>query len=67
MNQLLYDEIENFMNSCVKESAHDSGHIYRLLNNCLKTAKKFKIVDYDVLNLSALLHDIGRYGEKKKT
>ncbi len=66
MNKLLYKKLEDYMKSCAKESAHDCSHIYRVLNNCLKIAKEFKIVDYDVLITSALLHDIGRDGEKEK-
>lgn len=66
MNRSLYKDIEDFMKSCVKESAHDSDHIYRVLNNCLKIAREFDSVDYDVLIASALLHDIGRDGERKK-
>lgn len=66
MNISLYKDIEDFMKSCVKESAHDSDHIYRVLNNCLKIAREFDSVDYDVLIASALLHDIGRDGERKK-
>lgn len=66
MNKFLYKKLDDFMNSCVKESAHDCSHIYRVLNNCLKIAKEFEDVDYDVLIASALLHDIGRDGLKKK-
>lgn len=66
MNKLLYKEIENYMKSCVKETAHDQEHIYRVLNNCLIIAKEYHNVDYDILITAALLHDIGRDGEKKK-
>ncbi|MBQ7100605.1 MAG: HD domain-containing protein [Clostridia bacterium] len=62
----LFCEIENYMKECVKETAHDTGHIYRVLGNCLKIAANESQVDYDILLTAALLHDIGRDGQKKK-
>lgn len=66
MNRELYKEIENYMKSCVKETAHDREHIYRVLGNCIKIAENETDVDYDILLAAALLHDIGRDGKKKK-
>ncbi len=66
MNKELYNEIENYMKSCVKETAHDREHIYRVLGNCIKIAENETNVDYDILLAAALLHDIGRDGKKKK-
>ena len=66
MNRELYKEIENYMKSCVKETAHDREHIYRVLGNCIKIAENETNVDYDILLAAALLHDIGRDGKKKK-
>lgn len=66
MTKELFNKIENYMKSCVKETAHDREHIYRVLGNCLKIAEKESNVDYDILLSAALLHDIGRDGKKKK-
>lgn len=66
MTKQLFNEIESYMKSCVKETAHDREHIYRVLGNCLKIAKNEDDIDYDILLTAALLHDIGRDGKKKK-
>ena len=51
---------ENYMISCMGDSAHDKEHIYRVLYNALDIASKEENVDYDVLICACLLHDIGR-------
>lgn len=66
MQKSLYNTIEKYMNSCIKESAHDKSHVYRVLNYALLIAESEKDVDYDVLIASALLHDIGRDNKLKK-
>lgn len=58
-----YKLLEKYMLDNVSEHAHDSLHIYRVLNNALKIAKKEKNVDYDILVTSCLLHDIARKKE----
>lgn len=63
MKKSLYDQIEAYMLSCVKETVHDMDHIYRVLNFALYIAEQEQSVDYDVLIASALLHDIGRDGK----
>ena len=65
MNKKVFNEIESYMLECVKESAHDKEHIYRVLNYCLYLAEGENNVDYDVLITAALLHDIARDGKKK--
>lgn len=55
-----YQLFENYMKSCMSDSAHDTEHIYRVLNLCLEIAKYEKNVNFDILIISALLHDIGR-------
>lgn len=65
MNKELFKTIESFMLECVKESAHDKEHIYRVLNYCLFLADGENNVDYDILITAALLHDVGRDGKKK--
>ena len=52
-------EIVKFMESFAKDSAHDSGHIYRVLNHALILAEKYE-VNTDILVAACLLHDIGR-------
>jgi len=61
MDNILYIKIENYMFSCMKDSAHDPEHIFRVLFQSLKIASKIKEkINYDVLITSCLLHDIGR-------
>ncbi len=55
-----YDLIERYMLSCMKDSAHDREHVYRVLYNALEIAGSEENVDYDVLICACLLHDIGR-------
>ena len=59
MTKALYQKIEDFMLSCMDDSAHDREHVYRVLFNALQIAKE-EAVDYDVLIAACLLHDIGR-------
>lgn len=56
---------ENYMLSCMQDSAHDKEHIYRVLYTALEIARTERNVDYDVLVCACLLHDIGR-GEQYK-
>lgn len=51
--------IENFMLTHTEDSAHDSDHVYRVLNQALIIAAEYK-VNYDILVAACLLHDIGR-------
>ena len=60
MNHSTYSLIERYMLSCMKDSAHDKEHIYRVLYNAMIIAESEQNVDYDVLITSCLLHDIGR-------
>ncbi|MCH5198192.1 MAG: HD domain-containing protein [Oscillospiraceae bacterium] len=60
MNQKDYSFMENYMLSCMEDSAHDKEHIYRVLYNALEIAEAQKDVDFDVLIGACLLHDIGR-------
>ena len=55
-----YCLLENFMLSCMEDSAHDKEHVYRVLYNALEIAGTESNVDYDVLIGACLLHDIGR-------
>lgn len=60
MNKSDYSLLEQYMLDCMKDSAHDKEHIYRVLYNALIIAKTENAVDYDVLIAACLLHDIGR-------
>ena len=60
MTKETYNLIENYMRSCMTDSAHDAQHIYRVLYNALEIAKAEDGVDYEVLITACLLHDIGR-------
>ena len=60
MNKDTFLLIENYMHSCMNDSAHDKEHIYRVLYNALEIAKTEKNVNYDILICACLLHDIGR-------
>ena len=52
--------IEGYMLECMKDSAHDKEHIYRVLNVALEIAENEENVNYDVLITACLLHDIAR-------
>ena len=60
MERERYSLIEDYMLSCMEDSAHGEDHIYRVLYNALEIAKTEQDVDYDVLICACLLHDIGR-------
>ena len=55
-----YRCIEEFMLSCMSDSAHDKEHVYRVLYNAMMIAKTEENVNYDVLIAACLLHDVGR-------
>ena len=59
MDRATYSLIEEFMHSCMGDSAHDCEHVYRVLGNALTIAQG-ECVDKDVLIAACLLHDIGR-------
>lgn len=60
MNRETYIALETYMIRCMRDSAHDKEHIYRVLNNAMRIAADEKNVDYDVLICACILHDIGR-------
>ena len=60
MTKETYTLLENYMLSCMTDSAHDKAHVYRVLYHALEIAKAERAVDYDVLIAACLLHDIGR-------
>lgn len=62
MTRQTYETINSYMQNCMKDSAHDHLHIYRVLSQALKIARSYE-VDLDVLAASCLLHDIGRQAQ----
>ena len=60
MKKDTYLLLENYMHSCMGDSAHDKEHIYRVLYTALDIAQTVQNVDYDILICACLLHDIGR-------
>lgn len=60
MERQNYSLIEEYMASCMEDSAHDKEHVYRVLYNAFDIAKCEEKVDYDILITACLLHDIGR-------
>ena len=60
MDKATYSLLEQYMLSCMEDTAHDAEHIYRVLYNALTIAGREMNVNYDVLIAACLLHDIGR-------
>ncbi len=60
MKKDTYLLLENYMLSCMDDSAHDKDHVYRVLYTALDIAQTLQHVDYDILICACLLHDIGR-------
>jgi len=60
MTQTEYNEIEKYMLSQMKDSAHDQHHVYRVLYTAIELAESEDSIDMDVLLAACLLHDIGR-------
>jgi uncharacterized protein len=48
------------MLSCMTDAAHDTEHVYRVLNYALDIARHEPEADVDLLTAACLLHDIGR-------
>ncbi|MBR3949621.1 MAG: HD domain-containing protein [Oscillospiraceae bacterium] len=60
MDEKQFRWIEQYMHTCMADSAHDREHIYRVLNTALLIARTEAAADLDVLVCACLLHDIGR-------
>lgn len=60
MDKTEFSKIEEYMCSCMSDSAHDKEHVYRVLGNAMVIAQAERDVNYDVLICACLLHDIGR-------
>lgn len=55
-----YDKIEAYMLECMRDSAHDREHIYRVLYTALDIAESEPSAELEILTAACLLHDIGR-------
>ncbi len=55
-----YEAIERYMLACMKDSAHDKDHVYRVLYNAMLIAREETDVDMELLIAACLLHDVGR-------
>lgn len=55
-----YKLAEEYMKTCMQDSAHDVQHIYRVLYAAMEIADYEPEVDYEILITACLLHDIGR-------
>lgn len=60
MDYRQYQKIEEYMCSCMQDTAHDKQHVYRVLYIALDIAATEPQVDMDCLIAACLLHDIGR-------
>lgn len=60
MTKQEYQTIEAYMLDCMKDSAHDRMHVYRVLDMAMMIAKEQQGADMDILIAACLLHDIGR-------
>ena len=60
MERTTYRKLEEYMLSCMEDSAHDREHVYRVLYSALTIAAEEPTADTDVLVCACLLHDIGR-------
>lgn len=65
MKRSEYRQIEGEMLSRMADSAHDPGHVYRVLYLALDIARTEKDVDGDILIAACLLHDIAREAQEK--
>lgn len=63
MTQAVFQQLEAHMQSCMRDSAHDKEHVYRVLYTALDLAAYEEAVDLDVLLAACLLHDIGRQAQ----
>lgn len=60
MDREAWSLLEQYMLSCMEDTAHDKEHVYRVLYQALEIARSEPDVDTDVLIAACLLHDIGR-------
>lgn len=55
-----FNVIETYMLECMRDSAHDREHIFRVLYTALDIAESEPSAELEILTAACLLHDIGR-------
>lgn len=56
-----FTRVEEFMQICMNDSAHDIEHVYRVLKYAIDIARhEGQNVNIELLSIACLLHDIGR-------
>lgn len=65
MKQCQYEELEQYMLKCMKDTVHDKLHVGRVVNYAVQIAEKTAGADFDIVLAAALLHDIGREDERQ--
>ncbi len=60
MDRTQFEMVEQYMLSCMGDSAHDREHVRRVLHTALVIAGTEPSANLDVLVCACLLHDIGR-------
>lgn len=67
MNNRLKDYIENniFPEYSKNDSGHGIEHINYVIDRCLKFAKQFENIDFDMLYTAAAFHDIAHHIDKE--
>ena len=63
LKRATFEKLEQYMQSCMQDSAHDREHVYRVLYHALQIAETEADVQTDVLIAACLLHDIGRQAQ----
>lgn len=63
MKETVFRQLEQYMHLCMRDSAHDKEHVYRVLYIALDIASHEQDVNFDVLITACLLHDIGRQAQ----
>ena len=63
MKRETFAELESYMLACMRDSAHDREHVYRVLYLAADIAGTEPGADRDVLIAACLLHDIGRQAQ----
>lgn len=55
--------LDDYMQTCMCDSAHDREHVYRVLYTAMDIAAVEGLVNTDLLITACLLHDIGRQAQ----
>lgn len=58
-----FKRLDDYMQKCMRDSAHDREHVYRVLYTAMDIAAAEGPVNTDLLITACLLHDIGRQAQ----